>query len=169
MSRSSSGRGVVLLVDRDRQRLGHRLHDHLGRIELDLAGRQTGDSPSALSRATTLPVTVITLSVRTRLEPSVNTGLRAVDHDLGHAVVIAQVDEQQIAVVALALDPAGQAGLLADMLRPQLAAGMGSVNGDIADFPGLDGAAKGTDCPRQVKGLGPFRLRQLCRRPTCPL
>jgi hypothetical protein len=60
--------------------------------------------------------------------------------------VIAQVDEQQVAVVALALDPAGKAGLLADILGPQLAARMGSINGGHLDFPGLDGAAKGTDC-----------------------
>jgi hypothetical protein len=42
--------------------------------------------------------------------------------------MIAQVDKQQVAVVALALDPARQAGLLADMLGPQLAARMGSVD-----------------------------------------
>ena len=48
--------------------------------------------------------------------------------------MIAQVDEQQIPVVALAVDPARQPDLLADMLGPQLAAGMGSVHDDIAIF-----------------------------------
>jgi len=51
-----------------------------------------------------------------------------VDHHLGHAIVIAQVDEQQVAVVALALDPAGQTGLLAHVTGSQLATRMGSVN-----------------------------------------
>ena len=36
---------------------------------------------------------------------------------LRHAVVIAQVDEQQIAVVALAMDPAGHAGPAARRAR----------------------------------------------------
>src|SRR5581483_6081944 len=75
---------------------------------------------------------------------------RDVDYDLGDAVMVAQVDEQQIAMIALALDPARQAGLLADMFRPQLAARMGSVDrrhsANREQFPGLNGAAKGTDC-----------------------
>ena len=32
-----------------------------------------------------------------------------VDDALGDAVVVAQIDEQQVAVIALAVDPAGQA------------------------------------------------------------
>ena len=42
------------------------------------------------------------------------------EHDLRDAVVIAQVDEQQIAVVALAMDPAGDTDVLADVLGTQL-------------------------------------------------
>ena len=70
---------------------------------------------------------------------------RNVHDDLGHAIVVAQIDEQQIAMVALALDPARQAGLLADMLGAQLAARMGSVDVRHHIFR-FDGPAKGTDC-----------------------
>ena len=42
------------------------------------------------------------------------------EHDLRDAVVIAQVDEQQIAVVALAMHPAGDTDVLPDMLGTQL-------------------------------------------------
>ena len=42
------------------------------------------------------------------------------EHDLRHAVVIAQVDEQQMAVVALAVHPAGDADVLPHVLGPQL-------------------------------------------------
>ena len=121
----------------------------------------------ALSRATTLPVTVITLSFRTASAVCENRA-GDVDHDLGHAVVVAQVDEQQIAVVALALDPARQTGLLADMLGPQLAARMGSVNGGHHGFSGLNGPAKGTDCPAKSRDWalsvrGNFAVGRLAR------
>ena len=73
--------------------------------------------------------------------------------------MIAQVDEQQVAVVALAMHPARQPGRLADMCGAQLAAGMGAVDGCIADFRACDGAAKGTDRAAQVKGIGAFAVR----------
>ena len=41
--------------------------------------------------------------------------------------MVAQVDEQQIAVVALAMHPPRQARRVASMVRPELAAGMGAV------------------------------------------
>ena len=63
----------MLGVDLDRQRLGRRLHDHLGGIELDLAGGSLGFTVAA-SRATTLPVTVITLSLRSA-SAALKTGL----------------------------------------------------------------------------------------------
>ena len=42
------------------------------------------------------------------------------EHDLRDAVVIAQVDEQQIAVIALAMHPAGDTDVLAHMLGTEL-------------------------------------------------
>ena len=41
--------------------------------------------------------------------------------------MVAQIDEQEIAVVALAVNPAGNADLGADILRPKLAAVVGSI------------------------------------------
>ena len=70
-------------------------------------------------RAITLPDTVITLSSFDGFG-----GLERVrvgrEHALRHAVVIAQIDEQQIAVVALAMHPAGNPDLLSDVLGAEL-------------------------------------------------
>src|SRR5262245_4245863 len=41
--------------------------------------------------------------------------------------MIAEVDEQQLPVVALSMDPAGHADRLTDMLQPQLIAGVGTI------------------------------------------
>ena len=49
------------------------------------------------------------------------------EHALRDAVVIPQVDEQQLAMIALAIDPAGQAHRLADVLGPKRAAGVRPV------------------------------------------
>jgi hypothetical protein len=47
---------------------------------------------------------------------------------LRDAVVIAQVDEQQIAVIALAVDPAGEPHRRAGIGKAELAAVMGSIS-----------------------------------------
>ena len=78
----------------------------------------------------------------------------AVHDDLRHAVVVAQVDEQQVAVVALALHPARKAGLVADMLGPQLAARVGSIDGRHHAFSTGRRGGKGHGLGRQVKQLG---------------
>jgi hypothetical protein len=56
--------------------------------------------------------------------------------------VVAQVDEQQAAVVAYAMDPAGKADGLADIGLPQLSAGVAAVAVHDGRFPievaGLD-------------------------------
>ena len=77
-------------------------------------------------RATTLPVSVSTHS-GARLVGFGEGGLVRLDHALGDAVMVAQVDEQQPAMVAPAIDPAGQPHRLADMLLAQLAAGVGAI------------------------------------------
>ena len=59
-------------------------------------------------RAITLPATVMTLSSFTD-SAALNASEFGVKTHLRHAVVIAKVDEQQVAVVALAMHPAGQA------------------------------------------------------------
>ncbi len=47
--------------------------------------------------------------------------------DLGQAVMVAQVDEQHPAMVALAVDPAGQADGRADVAGTKVGASMGAV------------------------------------------
>ena len=51
-------------------------------------------------------------------------GVLGVEGDLGHAVAVAQVDEDETAVVAAAPHPTGEGDLLADMLGAQLVAGV---------------------------------------------
>ena len=58
-------------------------------------------------RAMTLPDTLMTLSSLTA-SAALNALEFGREHALRDAVVIAQVDEQQMAVIALAMDPAGQ-------------------------------------------------------------
>ena len=100
--------GIVALgVDLERQRLGRRLRATRASATSSTSPVASfGLTVSAL-RATTRPVTVSTLSSRA---PSASREERmlGLEHDLGDAVVVAQVDEQQLAVVALAVHPARQ-------------------------------------------------------------
>src|SRR5262245_36832060 len=50
----------------------------------------------------------------------------AVDHALDHAVVIAQIEEQDVTVVALPMEPSGEPNREAGMLTPELAALVGA-------------------------------------------
>ena len=49
------------------------------------------------------------------------------DDHLGAAVVVAQVDEEDAAVVALVVDPAGEADLLSGVFGTQFVASMGAI------------------------------------------
>ena len=79
-------------------------------------------------RSATLPVTWITYSARSVLLSSMIGGRRIgrIEHDLRHAVAVAQVDEQPAAVVAVAVDPAAEGDFLANMFAAQFAAGVSS-------------------------------------------
>ena len=112
-------------VDRERQRLGRALNFDALDLELDLAGRQlrvdrvvgalhhrAGDGDDVLE-----PLRVDVLEQR----------VRHVDDALRHAVMVAQIDEQKLAVVALAVDPAGKPRGLALVGEPELAAMMGAI------------------------------------------
>src|SRR5262249_14906845 len=77
-----------------------------------------------------------------RLDPDTfqarKVGVGRRHHALGEPVMVAQVDEKQAAKVALAVDPAGKTGLIAHVLRTQLAAGMRPVGvhgGKTPAFP----------------------------------
>jgi hypothetical protein len=64
-------------------------------------------------------------------------GLQALDHleyraihlgnDLHHAIMIAQVDEHEITMIPLSVDPARNADDLSDMGRARFGAGVGAV------------------------------------------
>jgi hypothetical protein len=112
-------------VDRQRQRLGGRLHRQLGNRQLDLAGRQvrvdrvgragddtTGDGDHAFQ-----PQRVGRREQRRR----------HIDDALRHAVMVAQVDKQELAVVALAMHPARQPRALPGIAKAQRAASMGAI------------------------------------------
>ena len=77
-------------------------------------------------RATTGPVTVSTHSERAS-EAAAKAGESGSTTHCVSAVMVAQVDEQQPAMVARAVHPAGEPGALADIGLAQLAAGMGAV------------------------------------------
>ena len=49
-----------------------------------------------------------------------------IEHDLRHAVPVAQVDEQPAAMIAVAVDPAAKRDFLANMFAAQFAARMSS-------------------------------------------
>ena len=63
-------------------------------------------------RRATAPATVTTNSVRAARRDLVGLGrVGRVDDDLGDPVAVAEVEEDQLAVVAAAVDPAGEAGV----------------------------------------------------------
>ncbi len=93
----------------------------------------TSTSPVGMSafsvpagRFRTLPSTRITHSERS-FSACLKAGRVRVDHDLRQPVVIAQIDEQEPAVIADAVAPAGEARGLADVARAERAAGMGAI------------------------------------------
>ena len=99
-------RGVGIVdVERRRLRLGQDLD--LGRLDLDRR-RSAAWRSRCRAAAGDRPRDRTTNSDRTRLATSWAAGARLVDDDLGEAVAIAQVQEDQLAVIAPAIDPAGQ-------------------------------------------------------------
>ena len=50
-----------------------------------------------------------------------------VGYDLCDSVMVTQVDEQEVAMIALAVDPAGKANGGIDVVTAQFGAGVGSV------------------------------------------
>ena len=114
------GKGVGLAVDRTRT---------AARAQLHLAGRQLrvlGPGHAPLERS---------LDGQHELVAHVNGGRvrlgcgLGVDDDLGDAVAIAQVDEDQLAHVAPAIDPARERDLAPSMLGARVTASEVSVGG----------------------------------------
>ena len=117
---------IVRLAE-NRQRQFGRLRQHfdLGRKDLDGAGGEFAVLGAGGARAD--------LAVnpdhpfRTHLLGRLECGGIGVGHHLGHAVVVAQVDEENAAVIAHAVDPAGKAGFAACMFGAEPATGVAAV------------------------------------------
>ena len=118
-------RVVGLAEHRDRQLLCRGEHLDLGREQLDLAGRQFRVD-SALGARAHLAVDAHHPLGAHGLG-GLERGAVGIGHDLRDAVVVAQIDEQQPAVVAHAVHPARQPHRLADVGTAQRAAGVRAV------------------------------------------
>ena len=115
-----------MVLDLEGRRLGGVEDLDLVDQDLDLAGRELG---------VVHPLGALAHGARDLDRPLGADGLRSVEGltagvlrvkgDLRHAVAVAQVDEDEAAVVAAVPDPAGERHGLADVLAAQLAAGMG--------------------------------------------
>jgi hypothetical protein len=113
-------------VDREGQRLGHRLHLERVDDQLDLAGRQARvdrvldalrDAPGHRHDA-----------FKAQCLGSREQRRRHVDDALRDAVMVAQIDKQELAVIALPVHPAGETRALARIAQAQRAASMGAIS-----------------------------------------
>jgi hypothetical protein len=110
---------------RQGQVAGRPQHLDLAEINLDEAGRHLGIFGARRAFAH-LPVNA-DHEFRAQLLRFAEGWRIRIDHALGHAVMVAQVDEQQAAVIAYAMAPAGKPNVGAILGEGQGAAGVGAV------------------------------------------
>ena len=118
--------GIVRLAEhRQRQLLGFGQDLEALDPDLDLAGRQVGIDRLGRAR----DHLAVDAHHPFRLQPlRLLEGRRMrVGHGLGQAVMVAEIDEQQPAMIAQAMHPARQSHGLADILFAQRAASMGAI------------------------------------------
>ncbi len=118
-------RVVALGVDLERQELGRRLDHQLVRDQLDSTGRELRVDRLLAARDHMAGDRQHALQAHPLGIPEKR--LLGLEHDLGEAVVVAQIDEQQLAVIALTVHPARQAHGLALVRGAKLAAGVGAI------------------------------------------
>jgi len=70
--------------------------------------------------------------------------------------MIAQIDEQQPSMIALAMHPAGDADRLTDLFGAKLAAIMGAIGVHLIVFQGLGARKSAPIWPRLRQRGGPF-------------
>ena len=111
--------------DRKRQFGGLAQHLDVGREDLDEAGGEIGVLGAGRARAhlAVHPDHPLRAHLLGRLEG----GRIRVCHHLGHAVMVAQVDEQQTTMVTDAVNPAGNADFLPGVVGAELATGVATV------------------------------------------
>ena len=145
----------LLAENRHRQFGGFRQDFHRQDAHLDLAGRQVGVDGRAFAQDD------FAIHLDHALGAQALNDLEArrfgVQHQLGQAIVVAQVNKQQAAVVALAVDPARQTNIRARIRRTEGAAGVGAIGVHIgfrlktAVEQRELGAGKGPSSPPKVK------------------
>ncbi len=118
--------GIVEIAEhRQRQLLRHRLHLDAFDAQLDLAGGQIGiyrvfRAGHDLARHRNHPL-------RAHLVDRGKGRRIGLDYTLRQPVMIAQIDEQEAAVIAPPMDPTGQPGRSPDIGFLELAAGMSTI------------------------------------------
>jgi hypothetical protein len=118
---------LVRLVDVEGRRLRLGQDVDLARLELDLTRRH---APVLGPRQ---PRRDLPSGCHDELVPDTASGLvrlrrvRLVDHDLGDAVAVTNVEEDQLAVIAASVDPARQARVDPGVGGTQLTGGMGAI------------------------------------------
>jgi hypothetical protein len=118
--------GILLLAgDRHRQFLGAAEHGDPAGEDLDRAGGEVGVHGRGVA-GLHLALDGDDAFDAQRLQDRQRRAV-AIGHDLGDAVMVAQIDEEHAAMVALAVDPARQADALPGLGGRERAAGVGTV------------------------------------------
>ena len=115
----------LVVRDVERRDAGGALHHELVRLDLDLAGGQVGVDGLGVAQLDLARHGDDAFEVR--LLHEAEEAAARVHDDLGDAVVVAQVHEEDAAVVAQAEHPAGEPDGLAGVFLAELVAGMRSV------------------------------------------
>ena len=117
---------ILLIAEhRHRQLIGRPQHLDLADVDLDLAGRHLGILGAGRA-ASHLAVDPHHPFGAQRFDLLERRAVRIGDH-LAQAVVVAQVDEENAAVVAHAMHPAGEPDLFVDVALAERAAGVGAI------------------------------------------
>ncbi len=115
----------LLVGDVEGRHLRGGLHDELVRLDLDLARRQVG--VDRVGRAELHLARHRDDALEVRLLDEGEEAARGVDDDLRQAVVVAEIHEEDAAMVAKAEHPAGKSDGLARVAGAELVAGMGAI------------------------------------------
>ena len=130
--------GILVARHLQRQHVGGRFHLETIDTDLDIAGRQLG--VDRLGIALHDAAGDDHHAFRTHRLDRLEHRRIGVDDALGDTVMVAQIDEDELPVIALSVHPAGQADGVADILGTKLGAGMGTI--------AMHGVFRGVRCPK---------------------